>query len=345
MSLEFLQISWFFLIGILFTGYALLDGFDLGVGNLFLLAKNPKDKMAMLESIGPFWDSNQVWLITGGGALFAAFPEVYATTFSGFYLAFMLLLFALILRAVSIEFYWQIKTPTWQKVWSTNFFIGSIIPSFLYGVAMGNILQGIPLDANFNYLGGFFNLLNPYALIMGVFTVCMFTIHGAAYLFLQAPKVLHKKMLDLVKISGSLYTLLFIILTVWSYVKYPRLFNNFQANPLLFFIPVLVLALMIYVPYVLTKKPQQSFVITSLSILGSLLIVGLSLFPYLVPASNNLLNSITLYNGSSSQLTLLVMLILAIIGMPLVLFYTSYVYRKLLKKDERIKKQSANLSI
>jgi cytochrome d ubiquinol oxidase subunit II len=329
MTLATLQTIWFLLVAVLITSYALLDGFDLGIGNLHLFTKGDEERSTMFYTIGPFWDSNQVWLLTGGGAIFAAFPMVYATVFSGFYLALMLLLFALIFRAVSIEFQHLLATPRWKKVWDTGFGIGSILPSILFGVAMGNILRGIPLDGQHNFVGTFFGLLNPYALVLGLISLTMFTMHGAAFLIAKTNGTLNKKARIWGQNAWSAYIFLFVVGSIWSYISTPRLFANFFNQPILFILPIIAVVGMLYYPVALKKNTRwKPFLASALNILGTLSITAASLFPYLVPANNNLANSLTIYNASSSQLTLNVMLILALIGMPLVIAYTSYIYRK-----------------
>src|SRR5512140_3278766 len=174
-----LNTVWFLLIGVLFTGYAMLDGFDLGVGALHLFTNDDQERRLMLNAIGPVWDGNEVWLVTGGGALFAAFPNVYATVFSGFYLAFVFLLVALIFRAVAIEFRSKQPMRWWRQMWDVGFSLGSILSSLLIGIAMGNIAWGVPLDSRHEFLGGFTDLLHPYALLVGVTTLALFMMHGA----------------------------------------------------------------------------------------------------------------------------------------------------------------------
>jgi cytochrome d ubiquinol oxidase subunit II len=180
--MEFLQVAWFVLIFVLLTGYALLDGFDLGVGFWNIFAKDKKEKQMMLDTIGPFWDGNEVWLLTGGGAIFAAFPPVYATTFSAFYLAMILVVFSLIFRALSIEFRDKIESDSWYKIWDCCFTIGSALAAILFGVAVGNIIKGLPLDSNGNYIGWFFDHLRFYPILIGLTTLAMFVFHGATYL-------------------------------------------------------------------------------------------------------------------------------------------------------------------
>lgn len=330
MSLVTFQIIWFLLIGILLAGYAVLDGFDLGVGNLYLFNKSNEEKDKFLSLIGPVWDSNQVWLITGGGAIFAAFPHVYATVFSGFYLALMLVLFALIFRAVSIEFQHQFKESKWQKFWDFGFSLGSILPSILFGVAIGNILRGIPLDSKFNFIGSFFGLLNPYSLAVGIFSFVMFTVQGGSFILAQTEGELNQRIKKKSETLSYIYLLLFLIISVWSYLESPQLFTNFFKYPILWILPLVVLISLISYPKILNHhKSWQSFKVSSVIIIALVGILGASLFPNLVPAINDISHSITVYNGSSSLITLKVMTIFACIGMPLVLFYTGYIYKKL----------------
>ncbi|MBC9783778.1 cytochrome d ubiquinol oxidase subunit II [Heliobacterium chlorum] len=332
-----LQSIWFVLVGVLLLGYTLLDGFDLGVGSLYLFTKDPKERERMLYSIGPFWDSNQVWLLTGGGAIFAAFPMVYATVFSGFYLALMLVLFALIFRAVSLEFQHQLDTPGWRKWWDIGFGIGSLLPSILFGVAMGNILRGVPLDAKANFIGDFFGLLNPYSLVLGLLSCSMFALHGATFLYAQTDGALKEKTRRWARTAWMGLVLFFIIGTVWSLAATPRLFTNFFDQPLLFILPLTVIVGLVYVPVALAKgKPLTPFLASSLTIAGLWGTIGASLFPYMVPAINDLSNSLTIFNASSSERTLTVMLILALIGLPIVLTYTSYIYRTFLKSNKGV---------
>src|SRR3989338_3916968 len=188
-----LNLIWFVMIGILFSGYAMLDGFDLGVGALHLFAKTDHERRIMINAIGPVWDGNEVWLVTGGGALFAAFPDVYATLASGFYLAVMLLLCSLIFRAVAIEFRSKQPMKWWRQMWDVAFSLASILGSLLIGIALGNLVRGIPLDAQHEYAGTFLGLLNPYALLVGVTTLALCMMHGAIYLVLKTDGALHRR--------------------------------------------------------------------------------------------------------------------------------------------------------
>ena len=323
-----LQVIWYVLIGVLLTGYAILDGFDLGVGFWHLFTKKNEDRKRLLNAIGPLWDGNEVWLLTGGGALFAAFPHVYATVFSGFYLALMLVIFALIFRAVSIEFRSKNPSSRWQKSWDIAFAAGSIIPALLFGVAVGNILRGLPLDANMNFIGTFFDLLNPYSLLVGLLGLAMFATHGAMFIALKTDGELAKNARNWGQKAWSVYLTLFLITTIVTLLSQGHLLTNWVMHPLLCVIPLLVLLLVVLIG-MLNKNGQsdRAFIMSSLSILGMMAIAGISLFPNLVPASNDPALSLTLMNASSSPLTLSVMLIIALIGIPLVLAYTIWTYR------------------
>ena len=218
MSLETLQIIWFILFGLLAAGYAVLDGFDLGVGILYLFTKSEDERKIYINSIGPVWDGNEVWLLTGGGALFAAFPIVYATVFSGFYIAFMLLLLGLILRAVAIEFRGHVESNKWRSVWDFAFGFGSLLPAILFGVAVGNIMRGIPLEDEI-FIGSFFDLLNPYAILIGLLTLVMFLTHGAIYLVLKTDGELQTRVKGIASKSWMVFVCLFVIATIYTFLK------------------------------------------------------------------------------------------------------------------------------
>ena len=188
-----LNTIWFWLIGVLIIGYAILDGFDFGVGILSLFSRFENERRIHFNAIGPVWDGNEVWLLTGGGALFAAFPAVYAMVFSGFYIALMLLLAALIFRAVSFEFRNKVDSPAWRRLWDWAFGLGSLLPALLFGVVIGNILHGVPIDTNGNYLGTFIGLLNPYSLGVGFLSLVLFTMHGAIYLATKSDGILRDR--------------------------------------------------------------------------------------------------------------------------------------------------------
>jgi cytochrome d ubiquinol oxidase subunit II len=318
---------WFGLVGILLIGYAVLDGFDLGVGALHLFAKGDKERRILLNSIGPVWDGNEVWLVVGGGALFAAFPEVYATVFSGFYLPFMLLLGGLIFRAVAIEFRSKEKGERWRKNWDIAFSVASIVIALLMGVALGNIVLGIPMDANYEYTGGFFNLLNPYSLIMGVTTLTLFIMHGAIYLALKTEGELQQKVRRWVSNSIKAFFTMFVILTLATFWLAPQMAERFIEIPWLAILPVLLFLALLNVPRELYHgRDVLAFASSACAVAGLLLLFGVGLFPNIVPNLVEGGNALTIENASSSQMSLQVMFTLTLIGMPFVIAYTIAIY-------------------
>ncbi len=328
MSHEFLQNVWYFLIGVLLTGYAVLDGFDLGVGVLSpFVAKTDKERRVLLNAIGPFWDGNEVWLLTGGGALFAAFPHVYATVFSGFYLALMLVLFALIVRAVSFEFRSKVEDAKWRNVWDWVFFVGSLLPALLTGVALGNVIRGVPLDADTEFAGNFFTLLNPFALLVGLTGLAMFVTHGAIFLLKKTNGELAERAKKWAYNGWTAMAALAVVTTIVALVDVPERFDNFAANPIAFLLPILAAAFMGLTRYSLDGgKYGQAFIASALTIAALWGIVGVSLYPNMLPARNNPDYSLTIFNASASQNTLTAMFIIALIGMPIVIAYTAYIY-------------------
>jgi cytochrome d ubiquinol oxidase subunit II len=321
-----LNIIWFLLVGILIIGYAILDGFDLGVGSVYLFAKFQERDIAR-NSIAPVWDGNEVWLITGGGALFAAFPMVYATAFSGFYSALILLLFALIFRAVSLELRNHFESESTKTLFDWVFSISSIVAIVLFGVAVGNVLSGLNLDKNGNYIGTFFDLLNPYSILVGVLAFFMLSYQGTVWLFLKTEGEFQQKAKNWAKIYWSGYLILFAICTLLAYVLHKNLFHNYLAHPLMFAIPLLALIFMLAsIIRIQRNQALCAIIASSLSIAMVILTAYLSLFPNLIIAKNPAYR-LNIYNAASSQLTLETMLIIALIGMPLVLIYIIYSYR------------------
>jgi len=323
-----LQVIWFFLIGVLLTGYAILDGFDLGVGFWYLFTRKDEKRRVLLNAIGPVWDGNEVWLLTGGGAIFAAFPHVYATVFSGFYLALMLVLFALIFRAVSVEFRSSAPSRRWRKGWDIAFAVGSIIPALLFGVAFGNILRGLPLDDAKNFVGTFLTLLNPYALLIGLVGFAMFATHGALYLVLKTEDNLAQQAANWARKAWGVYLGLFVVASAVTVIAQPRLLNNYKSVPVLWLLPLFALGTIIMIG-VFSKRGEQikAFIASALSIAGLMAMSGAALFPNLVPALGKPEWSLTVMNASSSSLTLKTMFILVLVGMPVVIVYTVWVYR------------------
>jgi len=318
-----LQIVWLLLIGVLIIGYAVLDGFDLGVGCWHLFAKKGHERTLCLRSIEPFWDGNEVWLLTGGGALFAAFPPVYATVFSGFYLALMLVLLGLIFRAVSIEYRNKVEDPRWVAAWDFAFALGSILPSLLYAVAVGNLVRGLQLNALGDYTGGFFALLNPYALVVGLVGLSMFAVHGALYLAVKTSGELQLRARAWAGQSWWAYAALFLIAAAWTAGCYLR---NGVALPVLL---AAASAAAIALIRVFSRKGEdlKAFFASCAGIALVMLAVVAVLFPNLVTASNDPSLSLTIFNASSSFRTLGVMLVIALLGMPVVIGYTIFIHR------------------
>ncbi|MCK5884367.1 MAG: cytochrome d ubiquinol oxidase subunit II [Bacteriovoracaceae bacterium] len=329
--MEALQIIWFILVFVLLTGYAILDGFDLGVGCWHLFTKKKEDRDHLIKAIGPFWDGNEVWLLTGAGALFAAFPPVYATTFSGFYLAMMLVIFSLIFRATAIEFRGIIECDVWRKRWDLAFAVGSTLPALLFGVAVGNVVRGIPMNEIGDYTGTFLELLNPYALVIGLTSLTMFAVQGAAFINLKTSGDLQKKSVSWLNKAWMVYTPLHIIATVWTLFAYDH------ASIVLSSALAVISIVVVFGIKIAHNKCKELgvFMITSLSILLNMAYVACSIFPYFVPEFGTRLEGLSIYNSSSSQLTLTVMLIMTVIGLPFVLGYTAYIYRTFAGKVDR----------
>lgn len=323
-----LQTAWFFLVGVLLIGYAILDGFDLGVGFWHLAVKRDRDRRVLLNAIGPVWDGNEVWLLTGGGAIFAAFPPVYATVFSGFYLALMLLLLALILRAVSLEFRSKVASSGWRSWWDAAFSVSSVVATLLLGVALGNVLRGVPLDAAGNYTGGFLGLLNPYALVVGLTAAAVVAMHGALYIGLKAPGELSEQGRGWARRAWGAAFVLYAVTTVWTIGFQPHLVANYLDSPALLVVPLVgLVALMLVFPLVSSGATLRAFVASSVAIGGLVASAGLSLYPTMVPAVNDPELSLTIWNSSSSENTLRAMLVIALVGMPIVVGYTVFIYR------------------
>lgn len=323
-----LNTVWFLLVGVLIIGYAVLDGFDLGIGCLYyLIGKTEEEKRLLYNAIGPFWDGNEVWLLTGGGALFAAFPLVYATVFSGFYLAMMLVLFGLILRAVAIEYRNKVDDQTWHAKWDRLFFLGSFLPALLFGVAVGNVAKGLPLDSSHHYTGGFVGLLNPYALLLGFLGLFGILLQGNTYALLKTEGALQERSRVLFSRIWAIFVALYLLATFATYLVAPALFTNYNHFPVLYIVPMLALVGIILAPVaVKDAKYGTAFFASSLAMAGIILTLAVGMFPNWVPAVDPNL-SLTIYNSSSSPLTLKTMLIIALMGVPVVLFYTIYVYR------------------
>jgi cytochrome bd ubiquinol oxidase subunit II len=318
---------WFLLVGVLLVGYAVLDGFDLGAGTLHLfVARDDDERRTVMRAIGPVWDGNEVWLLTAGGALFAAFPPVYATVFSGFYLALVLLLVALIFRAVSLEFRSKLETAGWRRAWDVAFSIASFLPTLLFGVAIGNVLRGVPLDAAGDYRGGLVGLLNPFALTVGLLSSAMFVMQGATWLALKTEGAVHDRSRRAALLAWPAFVLLWLVVTVYSRVDAGHLWTNY-GSPVWWIAPVVFVVVVTAYPVALrANREGLAFGLSSLSIAALIGTMGIGLYPNLLPATGETARSLTVHNASSSDLTLTVMLVIALIGMPLVIAYTAAIY-------------------
>lgn len=331
MDATFFQILWYFLIFVLIAGYFVLDGFDLGAGVLYpLIAKTESEKSVIRRSIGPVWDGNEVWLLTAGGALFAAFAPAYATTFSGFYLAVMLVLFGLIIRAVSLEF--RAHDPAWARVWDICFFVGSLLPALLLGVAVGNIYAGIPMDAAGNYSGiPLLGLITPFTLLTGILGLAMFLSAGASWIALKAPlgSELRARAIKLRTPLQLAAIVLLALTTVYALVGInPEMVAGLGALRVVF--ALLTVAALGVALFFGVKKDCDlvAFVAQSAAAVTLVGLLATSMFPNLVVASVSSVGpAITLMSAASSELSLMWMTIFAVIGVPIVLVYHVIIYR------------------
>lgn len=327
-----LGVIWYLLVGVLMVGYFVLDGFDLGVGVLYpFIAKDEDEKDTLVQAIGPVWDGNEVWLLTAGGALFAAFAPAYATVFSGFYLAIMLVLFGLILRAVSLEFRSHGQEP--RALWDWLFFVGSLLPALLFGVALGNLAQGIPLNAHGDYTGSFFALLNPFALLCGVLGLVHTLAQGSAWIALKAPEgsELHARAKKLRRAFMNATFVIFVVISAW--------YEIIILGDKIYEMPLFVLAAIAAVAYVAVmgiganmdkkegkNKDLAAFIMVSLGAAMLVVVYMAGLFPNFVPAADAAL-SLNIANCQATDATLLPMTIIACIGVPIMLVYHVIAYK------------------
>jgi len=319
---------WFLVVGGLFSGYAILDGFDFGAGAWHLFFKKEINRRIALNAVGPVWDGNEVWLVIGGGALFAGFPVLYASLFSAMYTPFMLFLFFIIMRAVSIEFRSKEKMSWWRKTWDIAYSISSVMLAFLLGVVLGNVLQGLPIDEAKEYQGGaFFDFLSPYSLMVGVTTVALFMTHGAIYLLMKTEGKLYERLKEFLKKGIIFFVVSFSITTLYTLIYLPHLSDTFKSNPALFIVPVLAFLSIANIPRLASKsKYRLAFLFSSLTMSLLLILVAIELYPTLLISTLDPANNITIYNAASSEKSLSIMLTIAAIGAPLVLSYTVFVY-------------------
>lgn len=316
---------WFGLIAILFIGFFFLEGFDYGVGILLpFLGKNDRERREVVNTIGPVWDANEVWLITAGGAMFAAFPHWYATLFSGFYLALFIILVALIFRGVAFEFRSKDKHPTWRKFWDWAIFFGSAIPALLWGVAFANIVRGVPIDANMHFTGNLLTLLNPYGLLGGLVTLTLFTLHGALFLELKTDGDIRRRVDGVVKVFVPVVIVLTLGFVAFS-IPQTTMFEDVNFVQIIALVGA-VGGLLGTAYFSRERRFGLAFIGSGLAIVFVTVLLFASLFPNVMPSSTDDAFSLTVYNASSSQYTLQIMTVVALIFVPVVLIYQGWTY-------------------
>ncbi|HTG82532.1 MAG TPA: cytochrome d ubiquinol oxidase subunit II [Geobacteraceae bacterium] len=321
------QVIWFVLWGVLWSVYFMLDGFVLGTGMLhYALGKNDGEKRVLINTIGPVWDGNEVWLLTAGGATFAAYPTTYALMFSYLYTALLLLLFALIIRGVSYEFRGKVDSGAWRKGWDVAILLGNFIPALLFGVAFGNIFAGLPMDAA-GYHGSFLSLLNPYGLLTGVLFVMLFAVHGALYAAVKTRGELSARSAAM---AARLWPVLLVVAVAFlGYTHFAtKLYDNYFSNPLLLIVPILAVSALVGIRMFAWKGDHlKAFVASCLTIVLVVATGVIGLFPNLIPSSLDPGYSLTIFNSSSSPYTLKIMTVVALVFVPIVIAYKIWVYR------------------
>jgi cytochrome bd ubiquinol oxidase subunit II len=375
---EVLRLIWWLLLGVLLIGFAIMDGYDLGVAMLLpYVAREDSERRITINAIGPFWDGNQVWFVLGGGAVFAAWPLVYAASFSGFYIAMFLVLATLILRPVGFEFRNKMADGRWRAFWDYALFAGGLVPSVVFGVAFGNLLQGVPfrIDSDLRILyegSGLFELLNPFGLLCGVLSAVMLATHGAVYLTLKTDGVVKERALGFITVGVLATVALFAIGGIWVWQgidgyaitsaiapngpsnpllktvvrRAGQWFANYGAHPWMMVAPVLgLLAPLIALYFTKMLRPGLAFIASALGICGIIATAGVSMFPFLFPSDIAPANSLTVWDASSSSLTLFVMLLATLLFLPVVLVYTAIVFRALrgIITASLVQKNSGNL--
>lgn len=355
---ETLRLIWWALLGVLLAGFAITDGFDLGVAMLFrFLGRNDDERRVLIETIEPVWEGNQVWFILGGGAIFAAWPILYATSFSGFYAAMLLVLLALILRPVSFVFRGKLLGTQWRNTWDWTLFVSGLVPSLVFGVAFGNYLLGVPFHFDetlrMTYEGGFFALLNPFALLCGLVSIAMLVMHGANYAALKTESPLNERAYTTARVAALAFIVLFSIAGIWlatnvagyritsvidpSAASNPlhkqvaiatgAWLDNYGRYPWMLAAPILAYAGALLTWLCVKQRPGTALIASGATVAASICTAGFSAFPFLLPSSSHPASSLTIWDASSSQGTLLNMLIAAVIFVPIVLLYTSWVFR------------------
>lgn len=374
---EILKVIWWLFIGVLLVGFAIMDGHDMGVGTLLpFLGKNDTERRIMINSVAPHWDGNQVWLITGGGAMFAAWPLMYATAFSGFYWAMLLVLMALIFRPVAFDYRSKVSATKWRSSWDWMLFIGSAVPPIIFGVAFGNLLQGVPfhLDDTMRpiYTGSFFGLLNPFGLLCGILSLIMIIFHGANYLVLRTEGALQQRARSVAFITGLLSAVLFAVGGIWTWmgidgyvavagldpagpanplaktveIQASAWFSNYSAVPALWLVPAIGILGTIFGAFLIRlNKAGMAIISSSAALLGIILTPLVAMFPFIMPSSSQPNAGLTIWDCTSSPLTLEIMFFVTLIFLPLVLIYTGWAYKVMSGKlnGEYIEKNTHSL--
>jgi cytochrome d ubiquinol oxidase subunit II len=320
-----LNTLWFLLVAVLFTGFFVLEGFDYGVGILLpFVAKTDDERRRVINTIGPVWDGNEVWILTGGGAIFAAFPHWYATLFSGFYLALFVILVALIVRGVAFEFRSKHTSRAWRVSWDRAIFVGSLLPAILWGTALANLLKGVPIDQAKTYTGGFFDLLSPYTLLAGLATLALFVTHGAIFLNLKSSEPIRGRSVRLVKMVGPVATVLVLLFAAGTYV-WTDVYARLGLNPGL--VPLVALGALLSAGWLIHgERMGWAFVMTTLTIVFTVSTLFVALYPRVMVSSLDPGWSLTVYNSASTPHTLAIMSVVAAIFVPVVLLYQGWTY-------------------
>jgi cytochrome bd ubiquinol oxidase subunit II len=321
--------TWMFLvIGAVFSGYAILDGFDLGAGTVHLFLRKEESRRIALNAIGPVWDANEVWLVIGGGTLFAGFPKVYATLLSAFYTPFILFLVLLILRAIAIEFRSKETMFWWRKLWDIIYSVSSTLVGFTLGVVLGNVVLGIAIDDNMIYKGGLVDIFNPYALLTGFTVIALFALHGSVYLVMKTADKLADRLVYISKIAGAFFTICYVLLSVATLVYVPHAADDFREMPILFAIPVITLLLLLNERMLIVKQKYWLAFLTSAALTSLLLItIAIGLYPSILLSNIDSGYSLTIANSAASPKSLGIILTFVLIGAPLVLIYFVFLFR------------------
>lgn len=359
MDYESLKLIWWLFVGVLLIGFAIMDGFDMGITILLpFIGKTDDERRVMLNTVGPVWEGNQTWLITAGGAIFAAWPLVYAAAFSGLYIALLLVLFALFFRPVGFDYRSKLQDPRWRGAWDWGLFIGGAVPALVFGVAFGNLLLGLPFHYDDTlrsyYTGSFWQLLNPFALLCGLVSLSMLTMHGAIYLQLRSDSFVRARAVNAAKLSGIACAVLFALAGVWvatgidgyhiitigdvNHALNPLSktvekvsggwMHNYSHYPWMILAPISAFC-GIAIAITAAKKGHEvlAFIASSKAVAAIILTAGFSMFPFVMPSSTNPTSSLTLWDAASSYKTMLIMFVVAVIFLPLITLYTSWVYK------------------